>query len=194
MELTQAILDRVLSALGEQLSASETAGHELVVIGGSALLALGYANRPTRDVDILAYMQKGSLHSASPLPEALRDASDRVARDFGLDPNWLNPGPTELLHWGLPDGLLDRVTTRKYGPALTIHFIDRLDQIHFKLYAMVDHAGGRHEADLRALLPTRDELVAAARWSTTHDPSPGFRLMLVQALKQLGVEDVDFEG
>lgn len=194
MELTQEVLDRVLSALGEQLSASETAGHELVVVGGSALLALGYVNRPTRDVDILAYIQKGTLHSASPLPEALENAKDRVARDFGLDLNWLNPGPTDLLQLGLPDGLLDRVTTRKYGSALTIHFIGRLDQIHFKLYAMVDHAGGRHEADLRAIQPTRDELVAAARWSTTHDPSSGFRLMLVQALEQLGVEDVDFDG
>ncbi len=56
---------------------------------------------------------------------------------------------------------------------------------------MVDQGGGRHEADLRALHPTRDELIAAARWTMTQDPSPGYRLVLKEALGVLGVEDVD---
>lgn len=106
----------------------------------------------------------------------------------------MNAGPTDLLLFGLPEGFWARVTTRRYGQALTVHFCGRRDQIHFKLYAMVDHAGGRHEADLRALQPTREELVAAAKWSVTHAPSPGFRTMLEQALGHLGVEDVDLRG
>lgn len=65
------------------------------------------------------------------------------------------------------------------------------DQIHFKLYALVDQGVGRHEEDLRALAPTRDELLAAARWTQTHDPSPGFREQLEAALRYLGLEDVD---
>ena len=36
-----------------------------------------------------------------------------------------------------------------------------------------------------------DELLAAARWTVTHDPSPGFRSLLVQTLGDLGVEDAD---
>jgi hypothetical protein len=83
------------------------------------------------------------------------------------------------------------VVTRSYGTALVVHFAGRFDQIHFKLFAMVDQGGGRHEADLRALRPTQGELIAAARWSITQDPSPGYRLVLVDALRVLGVDDAD---
>jgi hypothetical protein len=140
-------------------------------------------------VALLAIAESGELRSAEPLPEALRIARDRLTRDFDLDENWLNGGPTALLEWGLPDGFLTRIVTRRYGQALAVHFAGRLDQIHFKLYAMVDQAGGRHEADLRALHPTTEELVAAAHWSMTHDPSPGYRTVLKEALSALGVED-----
>jgi hypothetical protein len=136
---------------------------EIVVIGGSALTALGLVRRATRDVDLVAIAENGELRSANPLPDALRAARDRVARDFGLDANWLNGGPTDLLKWGLPDGFMGRIVTRRYSEALTVHFASRLDQIHFKLFAMVDQAGGRHEADLRALHPNSGELIAAAR-------------------------------
>lgn len=83
------------------------------------------------------------------------------------------------------------MTTRNYGPALTVHFAGRLDQIHFKLYAMTDQGAGRHEADLRSLNPSRDELIAAAIWARTQDSSPGFLMVLLSALRHLGVEDVD---
>ena len=72
-----------------------------------------------------------------------------------------------------------------------MHFASRLDEIHFKLYALVDQGAGRHEQDLHALNPTAEELVRAARWTRTHDPSPGFRQMLEQALRYLGVADAD---
>jgi hypothetical protein len=93
--------------------------------------------------------------------------------------------------WGLPEGFMSRVVTRPYGTALVAHFASRLDQIHFKLFALVDQGGGRHEADLRALSPTPGELAAAARWSITQDPSPGYRSVLVDALRVLGVDDAD---
>lgn len=190
MEITGETLDAILAALAEQLM---SLGDELeiVVIGGSALTALDLVRRATRDVDLLAIAENGELRPAEPLPDTLRMARDRVARDFELDQNWLNAGPTDLLKWGLPVGFTTRVVTRRYGPALVVQFAGRVDQIHFKLFAMVDQAGGRHEADLRALHPTREELIAAARWSMTQDPSPGYRMMLVQALSALGVEDAD---
>jgi hypothetical protein len=188
VEITGGTLDVILGALAEQLRLLADQ-QELVVIGGSALTALGLVKRATRDVDLVAVAQDGELRSAEPLPETLRVARDRVARDFDLDGNWLNSGPTDLLMWGLPDGFLTRVVTRRYGQALAVHFAGRLDQIHFKLYAMVDQAGGRHEADLRALQPSAEELIAAARWSMTHDPSPGYRTVLKEALSALGVED-----
>lgn len=92
---------------------------------------------------------------------------------------------------GLPEGLMSRVVTRSYGTALVVHFASRFDQIHFKLFAMVDQGGGRHEADLRALSPTQRELIAAARWSITQDPSPGYRPVLADALHFLGVGNAD---
>jgi hypothetical protein len=189
MDITQDALDVILGALAEQLQ-SHDGRQEIVVAGGSALLALGLVRRTTRDVDVLAIAANGELHSAEPLPDTLREARDRVTRDLGLDENWLNAGPTGLLTWGLPGGFWTRVVTRRYGDALTVHFVGRLDQIHFKLYAMVDQGGGRHETDLRALRPSREELIGAARWSMTHDPSPGYREMLRKALAGLGVEDV----
>lgn len=47
----------------------------------------------------------------------------------------------------------------------------------------------KHTADLRKLEPTRDELVDAAKWARSHDPSDGFRQLLRSALTALGVED-----
>lgn len=183
-------LDTLLSALGDQL-ATRGERFEIVVIGGSALLGLGLVTRTTRDVDVVALADDGVLRSSEPLPETLRAAADRVARDFGLGEGWLNSGPADLLRLGLPQGFWSRITTRHYGEALSAHFAGRVDQVHFKLFAMVDQGGGRHEADLRALRPSREELVAAALWTITHDPSPGFRQVLHKALNHLGVENVD---
>jgi hypothetical protein len=55
--------DRLLSALGEQLGLLGER-YDLVVIGGSALLALGLVSRPTRDVDVVALA--GSTGSCRP--------------------------------------------------------------------------------------------------------------------------------
>jgi hypothetical protein len=190
VEITGERLDVLLSALGEQLSA--LGGRiEMVVIGGSALTALGLVRRATRDVDLLAIAVDGKLRLAEPLPSALLSARAAVARDFGLDETWLNAGPTDLIKWGLPHGFMTRVVTRQYGPGLVVHFAGRVDQIHFKLFAMADQGGGRHETDLRALDPTAAELTTAACWSITQDPSPGYKEVLVEALRYLGVDDAD---
>jgi hypothetical protein len=189
--ITSDSADVLLGALGEQLAARGER-FELVVIGGSALLALGLVNRTTKDIDIVAIRAGGDLESADPMPEGLVAARDLVARDFSLLPRWLNPGPAKLLELGLPDGFVDRLERRDYGASLTVYFASRYDQIHFKLYATVDEGGpGKHEADLRALDPTEAELIAAARWSRSHDPSPGYAEELRGALEFLGVSDVD---
>jgi len=181
--------ERLLSALGEQLAAANER-FELVVVGGSGLLALGEIERSTRDVDLVALRNGDDLGTAKPLPDPLRRAAERVARDFDLDEAWMNGGPTALLDLGLPDGFLDRLDSRSYGEALVVHFASRYDQIHFKLYATVDEGGpGKQEQDLRALAPSEAELLAAARWSRTHDPSEAYRETLLRALQQLGVSD-----
>jgi hypothetical protein len=179
----------LLHALERQLGAGG-ASFDLVVIGGSALLAQGLAGRATQDVEVVALATPDGLISAVDLPTALVAAVERVARDLDLPANWLNSGPAELLRFGLPDGFELRWETERYGDALTVRWASRLDQIHFKLYAAVDQAG-KHLRDLEALQPTRDELIAAARWSRAHDPSEGFLGSLTEALRYFGVEDAD---
>lgn len=90
---------------------------------------------------------------------------------------------------GLPEGLEDRLQTKGFGNSLIVHFIGRLDQIYFKLYASVDR-GGYHIDDLLQLSPTENELLEAARWSKTHDVSEGYDMMLRSLLKQLGFDHV----
>ena len=182
--------ERLFVALGEQLAAAGER-YELVVIGGSGLLVLGIIERSTRDVDLLALRSGDKLDSAEPLPEKLATARGRVARDFSLPVEWLNAGPTDLLRFGLPDGFIDRLERRNFGHSLSVYLASRYDQIHFKLYALVDQDPGKHEDDLRALSPTEEELLAAARWSRSHDPSEGHAQMLRGVLTHLGVDDVD---
>ena len=187
IDSTQAA-DDLLHALGEQLAAQQEC-FTIAVVGGSALLALGLVSRATRDVDVLAIVDGEELTSAQPLPAALVGAAQTVARDFGLSEDWLNPGPTSLLDLGLPEGVFERAQHRHYGPGLEVLFASRVDQIHLKLYATVDQGAGKHFNDLQALAPTERELLDAASWSQTHDPSEGYRNVLANILSYFGIDD-----
>jgi hypothetical protein len=163
---------------------------EIVVIGGSALTALGLVRRATRDVDLLAIAEDGELRLAEPLPPSLVTARAAVAADFGLDEDWLNAGPTDLLKWGLPEGFMSRVVTRSYGTALVVHFAGRFDQIHFKLLPWLTRAAGVMRP-ICGRSARRQRNWLQRRWSTTQDPSPGYKSVLVDALRVLGVDDAD---
>jgi hypothetical protein len=182
-----AVANELLSALAEQLAARGEA-HTIVVVGGSALISLELVSRTTRDVDVVALLKDKEFVSAKPLPEGLVRAATRVAEDFGLPASWLNEGPADLLDFGLPDGFLERGELRSYGPGLQVMFASRLDQIHFKLYAVADEGVGRHLTDLEALKPTEPELLAAAAWSETHDISAGYREGLENVLAHLEIK------
>lgn len=184
-----AATDQLLWALSEQLSLTGHA-YGLIVIGGSALLALGLVSRSTQDVDVVALSGSTGLAEALPLPKPLEDARSRVARDFDLPEDWLNSqAAADMLRLGLPVGFTERLTRRDFGPSLIVRYASRFDQIHFKLHATVDRGGGKHFSDLRALAPTEAELLAAARWSRTHDPSEGFLSELTKVLAYFEVED-----
>lgn len=193
-DITQESSDRFLWALGEQLLARGER-FELVVVGGAGLQALGLIERATRDVDIVALRSGEDLEKAEPLPEGLQASRDLVARDFSLPEDWLNPGPAKTLDLGLPEGFLERLERRDYGEGLVVYLASRYDQIHLKFYAAVDSRGpGKHEQDLKALAPTEEELIAAARWSCTHDVSPAHAETVTRALKYFGVENVDLNS
>jgi hypothetical protein len=194
-ELTTSSLDKALKLLAGRLELAGAEQVRLVVCGGSALIAMGLRQRTTKDVDIVALMSSNAaLVSPDPLPDFLLEAAKAVARDLGLFENWLNNGPSSgqggLFQLGLPQGIGGRLAKREYGSKLTVYFIGRVDQIHFKLYAAADQRDGTHLTDLRALNPTQVELEAAARWAMTHDVSEGFKTVLRETLRVLGYGSV----
>ncbi len=146
----------LFDALDRELSRSTKEVH-LVVVGGSALLAHGFIDRPTRDVDVVALVKSGSLVSSEPLPPHVLSASARVAQNFGLAADWLNGGPTSLLAVGpgLPDGFVGRLIRTFHGDHLTVSIAARDDLVSLKLYALADRRAPRDESDLRALAATR---------------------------------------
>ncbi len=184
-------LNEALSALAAFLEEANAEPESFVLIGGSALLALGLISRTTRDADIMAGvdLRKG-LVDPRPMSNALRTAALRVAREYDLEENWLNTGPADQVLAGLPEGFLERLTPRNYGPRLTIHLPDRYDLIHLKLFAAVDQGMGRHVTDLAALAPTDPELLDAARWVLTQDAGEVFPAIVRDALKQMGYERI----
>ena len=179
-----------LRLLSDRLVLAQSTPHELIICGGSSLIAQGFVSRVTRDVDVVARRERGVLVSSRPLPAELLEAAERVAADLGLPPRWLNDGPADLFEMGLPEGCAERLVSRSYGTHLVAWFVGRLDQIHFKLYAAADQGPGRHVDDLLALKPTPDELLAAARWAFSHDVSPDFRAIVRDMLTKLGHESV----
>jgi hypothetical protein len=188
-------IETILRALGEQLEAVSDEPVEFVVCGGSALNVLGFVQRATKDVDILAFIKRNTAGTISftknhPVGKKLSEASRKVAKDFNLPEDWINTDPTSAVDFGLPDGLMERATIKQFGKSLIIHFLGRFDQIHFKLYAAADQGAGKHFDDLRALHPTAEELEQAARWSMTHDVSEDYRQTLKEMLDHMGYGDV----
>ncbi|MFA6930672.1 MAG: DUF6036 family nucleotidyltransferase [Lentisphaeria bacterium] len=159
--IDQLKLAESLRLLNEQLLLMDAPSTELVVCGGSALIATGLVQRTTRDIDILAFMEANELKDSEPLPYYLLRAAANVARTLELPEDWLNNGPAMQFRMGLPAGFQKRLHTIVVGEKLTMHYIDRYDQIFFKTYASADR-GGYHVSDLRAINPSDEELIAAA--------------------------------
>jgi hypothetical protein len=191
-KLNKDLLAEALRILAE-LTQDQPTRH-FVVCGGSSLLALGLVNRKTtKDVDVLASLVDGTLVTATPLPAELLKAIELVRDDLGLMENWFNTGPSDdtFFRFGFPDGILSRVVSTEYGKSLIISYIERYDQIFFKLYAAADSGPGRHLDDLIELSPTEEELIAAIHWVFRQDDSEGFKTyQLTPILAELGYADL----
>ena len=184
-----AVIERGLAAVGELLAA-EGAEVGVVVVGGTALNLLGFVQRTTSDVDVLAVLRGGSsdpsgetLISPDPLPEPLAGAIARVARDFQLPVDWMNTMVGLQWQTGLPLGLADRLHWKRYG-GLRVGLADRVDLIFLKLYAAADSGGPTsvHVQDLLALHPAGQELEAAAAWVREQDPTSAFASILAEVM------------
>jgi len=180
-------LDELFSALGELLETEgETVG--IVVVGGASLSMLGLVERTTSDVDVIAITRSSGegeedLVRPDPVPEALENAIERVARDFNLSPGWMNTEIGAQWDLSLPPNLKEDLTWRAYG-RLRVGFAGRRTLLALKLFAAADRAPGSvHAQDLVALNPTTEELNEAAEWVRLQDSSPGFREILDQVLQ-----------
>ncbi len=184
-------LETALRALGQLLEARGQ-HYEVVLIGGGNLILRGLVTRPTtKDLDLLGEWTADGIKPMRPMPVPLRIAIVDVGRTYGLANDWVNLGPESLLDLGLPGGFVERLERHDYT-GLVAWLAGRFDMVCFKLYAAVDQGPrSRHLQDLRELRPDRSELLTAARWTVTHDPSPGYRSLLIEMLRQLEVEDAD---
>ena len=177
-----------LKAVGEILEAE---GHcfAIVVVGGTALNLLGVVDRATRDVDVIATGHPPDASAPSlkeppaQLPPPLDRAATLVAKDLGLDSDWINTGPALQWRQGLPPGLDSRVRWDRYA-GLHVGVVGRRDLVFLKLYAAADSTGPTsvHYQDLLALHPSAQELHDASDWILTQDASPDFHQVLEQGI------------
>jgi len=189
--LSSELLDRALHLIAVRLEELAAPQEVLVICGGSALLALGLVNRTTKDVDVLARVDASiGLVDPRPLSPTLAKVVDAVGSELDFPQGWLNAGPADQVMAGFPEGFLSRLIRQEYGPKLIIHYPDRFDLIHLKLFAAVDQGPGRHVSDLMKLAPTDDEMLSAARWVLTQDCGEGFALIVKDAVTKIGFPHV----
>lgn len=169
-------LREVLSAVGDLL---EEKGKTvcIVIVGGASLNLAGLIDRATDDVDVIARVEEAEgeamLIRPDPMPEALEEAVQRVARDFGLPSGWLNTAVGNQWQTSLPPSLEEDLTWQRFG-GLRVGVAGRRPLIALKLLAAVDQGGKQsvHYQDLVRLEPTEKELEEAQNWAESEDPSP----------------------
>jgi hypothetical protein len=175
-------LANALRALGALLEAD---GHTeyLVVVGGVAMNLRGFHSRGTSDVDVIARGTPPMLFTAEPLPDVLQAGIRRVARDFGLDDDWMNTVVAKQWHGGMPPGLAEDLEWHQFG-ALHVGVPGREAMTALKLFAAIDQ-GPRsvHMQDLLRLGPTEEELARAAEWVTSQDASEAFHAQIPQVVE-----------
>ena len=191
-------IDGALQRLGKRLLYDYAEPISLAVCGGSALNVLNIARRTTRDVDVLAIVKQTAegiqLRSDRPLPKDFCSLVAEVGHDLGLQDDWLNMGPKDVLQvYGAPPGMTDRWERREYGLSLTVYFVSRLDQVHFKLLAAADpKAEPRHLEDLvQRIKPTVEEVRAAVGWLLGRETSSWFRGNVRRAVEALGYDNIN---
>lgn len=176
-----------LMAVGE-LIAADGERVAIVVVGGAAMNLLGIVQRTTSDVDVIARAFRDEtgklcLQRAEPLPSVLARAIFTVARDFGLDHDWMNTVIDAQWKQGLPPSLIEDLTWKNYGGGLDVALVGRRTLIALKLHAAVDQGPASvHAQDLIALMATDVELYEAAAWVRTQDTAESWPMLVDEVI------------
>ena len=167
----------------------------VVVCGGAALIAAGLVSRATQDVDVIALLRVNQadveISEAKSLPADVKRLVAEIGIESGIREDWLNFDASPLIAFGFPPSMRTRLIKKSYGICLTVYFISRFDQVHFKMYAAMDPKDGtRHLGDLLDLKPRENEVRAAISWLLGRKASPEFKAALCQVLERIGYERI----
>jgi hypothetical protein len=193
MPITDENLDQALQLLGELLATWKHAHFQLVVCGGSALLAQKIISRATHDVDVLAQRNwDQEIFRAHPLPEILAKAAKLVSEELGLEANWLNSAASFHFpdYQALPASFWADLETRDYGDYLNVGFVTRSGQILLKFYAALNRAEARDLDDLKSLAPDSRETEEGLHWLFRSLPGLTHRNRLPDLLIYLGHDEL----
>lgn len=150
---------------------------DATIVGGSALVMLGFTDRQTRDVDILyPSLSEEIVNAAKSFAAHLR------AEGVELDDDWLNNGPIRLSS-ALPSGWETRVQPLFNGRALKLNTLARADLLKSKLFALCDR--GTDLADCIAMGPSINEIDIATPWLIHKDTHPGWTKHVYATLQDL---------
>lgn len=147
--------NEIIPAFDEFLS-KEGLRFEAIAIGGSALNILGVVTRTTQDLDLLS----------SPIPPVIATAAKAFAISQGIQSDWLNTGPIDLIQH-FPNNWMNDLVPLYTGQSLKLKTLARQLFINVKFWAICDRA--RDIDDLIAMAPTSNELRAAVEWTTPLD-------------------------
>lgn len=150
VQKTLQLLDGTLKEMGVE--------RDLFICGGAALILLRVSSRATMDVDVLSPQ----------IDRTLSSAAEKVGKELGLQSNWLNNGPSDLLKY-LGEGWEDRCSLSFDGLALKVFSLSRLDLIRTKFWAACDRMDDI--PDILALRPSDEELTDAESWVLQCDAS-----------------------
>ncbi|MEM9079575.1 MAG: hypothetical protein AAGC74_02660 [Verrucomicrobiota bacterium] len=160
--------EKAFELLGELMEGEGFPALRLVVCGGSALQVAQVISRVTKDVDVLALRGEvdGEILRGHPLPDDLMELSRQVALELALPENWLNSQTAFLMPDlnELPTVVWEDLREQDYGSRLRISFVGRKGLIVLKVFAIFGRSEQRDLDDLRALRPTKDDVMGAIHW------------------------------
>ncbi|MFH1016786.1 MAG: DUF6036 family nucleotidyltransferase [Pseudomonadota bacterium] len=146
---------------------------EIFVVGGAGLVAHGFIERGTDDVDVI---------SPQAFPEEALEAIQAIAKRNGIPLDWINTRPAHLEKL-LAKGWKERAALFSKGHFLKVWVLGRRDLLGLKLVAAIERFDDRE--DLLAIKPSKKELEIARAWAHKYPANPGWKRIVDEFVKEL---------